>query len=126
MDISTTYHDMYNRKPKEFSAYLQDKIELKELIVNIGLRFDYFDPNSVVIADPTDPDIYYPYRNEHRYRDWVDPPDTLTFEQRQQYIKGFSEYTPDERRAFMHKKTRTKTQVSPTAGGRPSRSPTGA
>ncbi len=116
MNVSTNYHDLYNRRPKEFSAYLQDKIELKELIVNIGLRFDAFDPNTVVIADPTDPDIYYPYRNEHRYRGWVDPPDTLTFEQRQEYIKGFSEYTPDERRAFMHKKTRTKTQVSPRLG----------
>jgi hypothetical protein len=116
MDVSTHYHDLYNRKPRDFSAYLQDKIELKELIVNVGLRFDYFDPNTAVIADPTDPDIYYPYRNEHRYRGWVDPPDTLTFQQLQEYVKGFSEYTPDERRAFMQRKTRIKTQVSPRLG----------
>jgi outer membrane receptor protein involved in Fe transport len=116
MDVSTTYHDRYTRRPREFSAYLQDKIEMNELIVNIGLRFDYFDPNTVVLADPTDPDIYYPYRNEHRYRGWVDPPDTLTFQQLQDYIRGFSEYTPQERRAFMHRKTRAKTQVSPRLG----------
>jgi hypothetical protein len=116
MDVSTRYHDLYTRKPKEFSAYLQDKIELRELIVNLGVRFDYFDPNTVRIADPTDPDIYYPYRNEHRYRGWINPPDTLTFQQLKEYIKRFDEYTPDERRAFMHTKTKAKMQVSPRLG----------
>jgi outer membrane receptor protein involved in Fe transport len=46
------YIDVYTRKPLEFSAYIQDKIELKELIVNVGLRADYFDPD---IYHPVDP-----------------------------------------------------------------------
>lgn len=32
-------------KPWEFAAYSQVKIELDELIVNAGLRFDYFEPD---------------------------------------------------------------------------------
>ena len=34
-----------NAKPVEFSAYVQDKMEFTGLIVNAGLRFDYFDPD---------------------------------------------------------------------------------
>ncbi|RPH97220.1 MAG: TonB-dependent receptor, partial [Calditrichaeota bacterium] len=116
LSTSTRYHDLYNRTPKEFSAYLQDKLEFKNLIVNLGLRFDYFDPQTVQIADPTDPDIYYPYRNSHRYRNWIDPPDTLTFKELEQYISQFEEYTPDERRAFMHKEVEAKMQISPRLG----------
>ncbi len=32
-------------KPVELSAYVQDKMEFTGLIVNAGLRFDYFDPD---------------------------------------------------------------------------------
>ncbi|NDC87275.1 MAG: TonB-dependent receptor [Bacteroidetes bacterium] len=31
--------------PTEFAAYLQDKIELEGLIINAGLRYDYFNPD---------------------------------------------------------------------------------
>lgn len=34
--------------PLEFAAYIQDKIELNNLIINAGIRFDYFDPDFVV------------------------------------------------------------------------------
>lgn len=37
--------DNFEKKPTQFSAYLQDKIELaKTLILNAGLRYEYFDP----------------------------------------------------------------------------------
>lgn len=37
----------YKRKPTQFSVYVQDKIEIaKSLILNAGLRFEYFDPNA--------------------------------------------------------------------------------
>ncbi|MCP5064043.1 MAG: TonB-dependent receptor [Ignavibacteriae bacterium] len=35
--------EYFTRKPIEFAAYVQDKIELSFLIVNLGLRLDYFD-----------------------------------------------------------------------------------
>ena len=34
-----------NAQPVELSAYIQDKMEFTGLIVNAGLRFDYFDPD---------------------------------------------------------------------------------
>ena len=44
---SSIYSDIYRVKPVEFSTYLQDKIELQEMVVNVGLRYDYFDPSTV-------------------------------------------------------------------------------
>ena len=36
---------LYTRKPLQFAAYIQDKIELwRSFILNLGLRYDYFDP----------------------------------------------------------------------------------
>ena len=37
--------NLLQAKPLEFSAYIQDKMEFTGLIVNAGLRFDYFDPD---------------------------------------------------------------------------------
>jgi len=99
-DISTVYLSKYTRKPKEFSAYIQDKIELSNVIFNIGLRYDYFDANSVAIANPEDPDIYHPLKSANKYKD----------------LQNLIEYTPDERRAFMHKQVDAKTQLSPRLG----------
>ena len=41
----TSEHDYFRVQPKEISLFLQDKIELDELIINAGVRFDYFDPD---------------------------------------------------------------------------------
>ena len=46
----------YRKKPLEISAYLQDKIEIEDLIINVGLRYDYFDANSMIPTDLRDPD----------------------------------------------------------------------
>jgi outer membrane receptor protein involved in Fe transport len=45
--VDTSLYTNYTRKPKSFSAYFRDKIELaKSLILNAGLRYEYFDPNA--------------------------------------------------------------------------------
>ena len=62
-------------KPMEISAYIQDKMEFTGLIANVGLRFDYFDPdylipidwqqaNLVEIPAPNDPSTVIPNREE--------------------------------------------------------------
>jgi hypothetical protein len=43
------------REPVFGSFYVQDKIEFKDLIINAGLRLDYFDTDDKVLRDPTDP-----------------------------------------------------------------------
>jgi len=68
-DVSTIYNSQYEQKPIEFSAYIQDKIELKELIINIGMRIDYFKPEGHVLADPSDPSIFEPLRLNNIYHD---------------------------------------------------------
>ena len=84
--------DSYYRRPMEFSAYLQDKIELKDLIINIGLRYDFFHPDGQLLTDPSDPDIYRP-------RNIVNLLKTLT-----------------ERRTYWYKKPSDKHQFSPRLG----------
>ena len=47
-DFSSPSHDKYRHTPTEIAAYIQDKIELQDMIVNVGLRYDRFDPDGVV------------------------------------------------------------------------------
>ncbi len=42
----------FDKKPIEGAFYAQDKIELDYLIVNIGMRFDYFNANSLYYPNP--------------------------------------------------------------------------
>lgn len=47
----TPDHVRYTRKPVEGSAYIQDKMEFDYLVVNVGVRLDYFDANGTVLED---------------------------------------------------------------------------
>ncbi|MBI3005687.1 MAG: TonB-dependent receptor [Ignavibacteriales bacterium] len=62
---SPFYHE-YSVRPIEFSAYFQDKLEYENMIVNIGLRYDYFDSNGDVLSDPQDPNVYLPQKPENQ------------------------------------------------------------
>ncbi len=46
---------IYTKYPVEGSAYIQDKIEYDIMIINAGLRFDYFDPHASLPADLRNP-----------------------------------------------------------------------
>ncbi len=45
----------YTKYPVEGSAYIQDKMEYDIMIINIGLRMDYFDPKASLPADKQNP-----------------------------------------------------------------------
>ena len=49
----------YTHNPFEAVAYLQDKIELKWMTLNAGVRYDYFNANQEIPVDPRDPDNSY-------------------------------------------------------------------
>jgi hypothetical protein len=53
--------DIVNKahKPLFAAFYLQDKIEYKDLIINAGLRFDYFDIDNYQLYDPTRPELSF-------------------------------------------------------------------
>jgi outer membrane receptor for ferrienterochelin and colicin len=106
-EVGSIYHDQYQHNPIELSAYIQDKMEFNDIIVNIGVRVDHFRPDGVILADPSDPDIYLPLNPENRYHDLngngiqdADEP-LVTFAERQQY---------------WYKDASNKTQVSPRLG----------
>ncbi len=112
--VSSEWHDKYRRNPREFSAYVQDKMEFSSLIMNLGLRFDYFDANSAIPVDPQDPDIYNPVIAGRRYNNI---PDSLAHHTYQtDWDDEYTQYTPEERRSFMHKNAGPKYQVSPRLG----------
>jgi outer membrane receptor for ferrienterochelin and colicin len=50
------YNVVSQSNPKEYSAFIQDKIELADMVLNIGLRWDYFDTGGRVANDWNDPD----------------------------------------------------------------------
>ncbi|MDP1676114.1 MAG: TonB-dependent receptor [Bacteroidota bacterium] len=106
-DLSTTNHNNYLRMPYEMAGYIQDKMEFKNIIVNIGIRYDFFEPNGKVLVDPSDPSIYNPIKPGNRFVDTnlngkQDPgEDTITVEQRAKY---------------WYKKVSPKAKISPRLG----------
>ncbi|HED06864.1 MAG TPA: TonB-dependent receptor [Ignavibacteria bacterium] len=44
--------NVYDTNPYQIAAYIQDKIELDYLVVNIGVRFDYFQPDGKYLLNP--------------------------------------------------------------------------
>lgn len=44
-----------NYFPKQFASYLQDRIELGDLIIRAGLRFEYFDASAKIPSDLQNP-----------------------------------------------------------------------
>ena len=52
---STLYGEVYNVHPKELSGYFQDKMEFDEMVINLGLRYDRFDPKTVYPSNLRNP-----------------------------------------------------------------------
>ena len=64
-----TGNPLDGRTPTEFSAYIQDKIESDDIVVNIGARYDYFDSQFWVLNDPEDPNYMSPVKPINRWQD---------------------------------------------------------
>ncbi len=54
-NIGTKYHTLYDTRPFELAAYLQDKMEYDIMIINAGVRFDYFSSNTSLPVDIRNP-----------------------------------------------------------------------
>jgi len=52
---SSIYSDIYRVKPYEFSCYIQDKMEFDEMVINLGIRYDYFNSNTRYPSQPRNP-----------------------------------------------------------------------
>ncbi|HEX9006354.1 MAG TPA: TonB-dependent receptor, partial [Bacteroidota bacterium] len=84
-------YNVYKNHPYQIAAYAQDKIELEYLVVNVGLRFDYFQPDAYFMTDP----------NRIAALDTLEPPFPLT-------VSGGPQP--------LFKKAGVKMQVSPRVG----------
>ncbi|MDZ7262148.1 MAG: TonB-dependent receptor [candidate division KSB1 bacterium] len=118
---STIYHSKYTHHPMEVSAYLQDKMEFKNMIVNVGLRLDFFEPDGVVLADESDPSIYNPIKPQNRYHDWgkdgiPNTHDPDGSEGNGIWDAGEPPVTVAERQQYWYKKATSKIQLSPRLG----------
>lgn len=51
----TAEHVYYLRRPYEFAGYIQDKMEYDIMIINAGVRFDYFNSNTTLPIDLENP-----------------------------------------------------------------------
>jgi hypothetical protein len=91
-NINSLNYDTYLHRPQEYSAYVQSKMEAYSLIFNIGLRFDYYNPDGVILRDPEDPEIINPIKPENKAK------------------------TPAEREAYWYKKATDKYAFSPRIG----------
>jgi outer membrane receptor protein involved in Fe transport len=108
---STPNHSKFRRSPERYAAYVQDKIEYKDVVINVGLRFDYFMSNGHVPADPQDPNVYKPLRLNHIYRDLNGDGVIELAEQTEA-----NRYTLEERKRFWYKRASPKWQLSPRFG----------
>jgi len=51
----TEFNNSYEKEPFEFNGYIQDKMEYDIMIINAGVRLDYFNANTDMIADLRNP-----------------------------------------------------------------------
>ena len=107
MPDSTIFYSEYEFSPIEYSMYIQDKIELDELIVNAGIRFDYFNSNGKILSDPSDPSIYNPIKPDNRYHD--DNSNGIQDE-------GESNVSLSERMSYWYSTSSPKIMISPRFG----------
>ncbi len=109
--INEINHNRYRRTPRRYAAYIQDKIEYESVIINVGLRYDLFDPQGLIPVDPEDPNVYRPLKLNHKYHDLNGDGVIELSEQ-----VSSNEFTLEERRSFWYRETSTKSLVSPRFG----------
>ncbi len=69
MPDSSVYTDAYQREPIQFAAWLSDKMEFEEMVVDLGLRAEYFDPKTVYPSN---------YRNPNNLLQKEDTPEWIS------------------------------------------------
>ena len=61
--VGSPFVETFAVQPTEFSAYVQNKLEIEDLILNTGVRIDRFDPAADIPFDPRDPNVANPLRS---------------------------------------------------------------
>jgi outer membrane receptor for ferrienterochelin and colicin len=109
--IDAPTHDRFERTPIKLAVYVQDKIELESMIINLGLRFELFDPQGRIPVDQQDPNIHNPNKLEHIYRD-LNHDGQIGLEEQ----TDANTLTIGERELFWYRKASRKYLLSPRLG----------
>ena len=110
-DVTSRRYAEFDVQPFSASAYIQDKAEYDDFIVNAGLRFDYFDPRAQVPVDPSDPNIFNPLKPINIYND-LDGDGVISDDEEVDKNRK----TIDERAAYWYEDASVKLQISPRLG----------
>ncbi len=52
---STVYTDSYQKKPYQFAGWISDKMEYNNMVIDLGVRGEYFDPNTTYPSNYRNP-----------------------------------------------------------------------
>jgi hypothetical protein len=107
--LASTFNNEYLRKPIEASLYAQSKFEAFDLIFNLGLRFDVFNPDGKVLSDPSDPNIIVPLKPSNQFND-------LNLNGVYDPQLGETPKTIADREAYWFSDAKVKYQLSPRVG----------
>ena len=121
----------YEFDPVEGSFYIQDKIEYGDMIINAGIRYEYFDPRSYIpnnihepyIKNPRNPALDSLSMEDRENLNWgsvmytvedsLGNPITYTYAD---YYQGFGNQENLYQKTGWWKKTTVKNQISPRLG----------
>ena len=121
----------YEFDPVEGSFYIQDKIEYGDMIINAGIRYEYFDPRSYIpnnihepyIKNPRNPALDSLSMEDRENLNWgsvmytvedsIGNPITYTYAD---YYQGFGNQENLYQKTGWWKKTTVKNQISPRLG----------
>jgi len=108
---SSAYLEFSDIKPTSFSAYIQDKIEYDAIIINAGVRYDYFSANEQVPADREDPNIFSPLKKINQFHDlngsgFIEPEEETAANRK----------TLEDREAYWWRSVSAKSTISPRLG----------
>jgi outer membrane receptor protein involved in Fe transport len=109
--VSNSNHNEFTRKPERLAIYVQDKIELESVVINLGLRYDYFHSHGKIPVDPQDPNVYLPLKLNHIYKD-ADGDGTISSGEQ----TAENKYSLAERNEFWYDDVQAKTLLSPRFG----------
>ncbi|MEM0963594.1 MAG: TonB-dependent receptor, partial [Bacteroidota bacterium] len=98
-------------RPLTVSAYIQDKAEYESFVINAGLRFDYFNSNGVIPADPEDPNVFNPQKRINRFNDLDGDGVISEAEERDD-----NRTTLEQRLEYFYNDAEAKYQISPRLG----------
>ncbi len=118
----------YHYNPKEFAIYGQDKIEYGDMIINMGLRYERFDPNAQIprnihepyIKDPRNPALDTLSQDQLENIDWgshsyteIDSNGNEIKHSYAEYYDRFNDQPNLQNEQGWWKKTTVKSQLSP-------------